>query len=54
MITVKQITSDCIRQNEDGQNNECFTGFYGYQIWKRWMEIRMSGGGGNKYLAVCN
>lgn len=28
--------------------------FYGNQIWKRWIDKRMSGGGGNKYLAVCS
>jgi hypothetical protein len=49
MITVKQINSDCIRQNEYGQSNNASTVF-GNQIWKRWMEISMSGGGGNKYL----
>jgi hypothetical protein len=28
--------------------------FYKNQIWKRWIDKRMSGGGGNKYLEVCN
>ena len=28
--------------------------FYNNQIWKRWIEIRISGGGGNKYLTAGN